>query len=176
MDLLSLKDSNAIWKLVFLEVGMLSPIVIMCISLVYFDMFTLSALLYNGISLALVPLIYIKYLSPSTSEVRKSISYYLKDKLNDMKKQLIIGLCLLTAIYLGVVINYDICEHYFRKEIIDKIVIDFDKNPWNFCLLVVIFGLVNPCLEEFFWRNFIPQAVFDLLQHPYVSSYSQEKL
>jgi len=83
-------------------------------------MFTLSALLYNGISLTAIPLIYMKYVSPQRKiGIKRAVKYYLSNGLQDMKKQLIIGTCLLTGIYLVVVINYVICEHYFRKDIID---------------------------------------------------------
>ena len=80
--MMHIKDRSVMWRLIFLELGMLSPIVIMCISLVYFDMFTLSALLYNGLSLTIVPLIYMKYISPPPSVIdTRSIGYYLRDKL-----------------------------------------------------------------------------------------------
>lgn len=74
-----------------------------------------------------------------------------------------VGIALFSIVYIAIVINYDICEIYFRKEVIDAININFNKSYVNFALLVLLFGIINPFLEEFFWRNFIPVAFLDAI-------------
>lgn len=153
---------------------MLSPIIIMCISLLYFDLYTLTIFLYNSISLVLLPAIYLKYIVNDPK--KKEISYYFRNRFENPKKQMIVGFILFSVIYASIVINYDICENYFRKEIIDEIHVNFNKKIINFITLVIIFGFLNPFLEEWYWRNFIPQAIFDLLNHSYNNEKDNERL
>ncbi|EAR92028.2 CAAX protease self-immunity protein (macronuclear) [Tetrahymena thermophila SB210] len=154
-----------LWKLIYLEINMVTPIIIMCISLIYFDMYTLTIFLYNSICLVIMPAIYIKFILKDPK--KKELSYYFRNRLENPKKQMIVGFILFSVIYAAIVINYDICENYFKKEIIDEIHVNFDKKILNFVVLVIIFGFCNPFLEEWYWRNFIPQAIFDLLNHSY---------
>lgn len=78
---------------------MLSPIVIMIIMLNFMHYYTASLIIYNTITLLLIPTIYSKLNSKNTSD-------YLLNKMNNIEEQIYVGLFVGFIIFTGILVNY----------------------------------------------------------------------
>lgn len=129
-----------------------SPIFV-TISVLHFTNDALTTLLsLQAISYLLIPYLYINYLSKEGE-----ISPYFMNEFQNRMYQIKSGVSLFASAFGLVVVSYIILFE-FRHKLLMIISIPIKYNFIYIFLFFIFYGIINPVLEEWFWRIFVPKT------------------
>jgi membrane protease YdiL (CAAX protease family) len=138
-----------------MAISCLSPIVV-TISTLYFSNDALVTLLaLHVISYVGIPYLYIKYLSKEGE-----LKVYFMNEFQDRMYQIKAGISLFASAFGLVVIAYIILFE-FRHKLLMILQIPIKFNFFYILFFFFFYGVVNPVLEEWFWRIFVPKTYTD---------------
>ena len=126
------------------------------ISAIHFSkdaLFTIVCL--QAIGYLLVPYLYIRYLSKE-GEVQAYFLNEVQDRFNQIKT----GLSLFASAF-GLVVFAYILLFEFRLNLLMILTIPIKVSAIYIFAFFVLYGIVNPVLEEWFWRIFVPKTYPD---------------
>lgn len=129
-----------------------APMVVMLSTLFYFENIALAFFNLNLIAYILIPYIYIRFLSKE-----KEIKPYFMNEFRDRHKQVKTGLSLAASAFGLLMFSY-IFLYEFRHNMLRMIHVPIPRQGIELLFLFLTMQVINPILEEWFWRIFLPKT------------------